>query len=235
MQTYGALTVRWVPVALTLAVYGWVLRTYRLGCEEMREALGTVQVLFYCLFGLSVWSFVMCAWTDPGLATGYVVMTERSNLVGEFTYCEKCGSLRPARSHHCSQCNRCVLRRDHHCMWLGNCVGLHNHKQFVLLLLYTSLACLVGVWRLSPALTTIYEGNPQVVLLAVVFAAIGLVLCLLCGYQICLLCTNRTSIDAQSWSKYNEYDTSSCLTNMQATCGSGCWLLPLNPHISASY
>lgn len=221
-------------MALTLAVYGWVMRTYRLGCEELKQGIGTLQVLFYCLFGLSLWSYVMCVWTDPGLATCSQATTESSYLVGEFTYCGKCESLRPARSHHCSVCNRCVLRRDHHCLWLGNCVGLCNHKQFVLLLLYTFLGCLVGLWHLSPALTTIYEGNPQVILLAVIFAALGLVLCLLCGHQIWLLGTNQTSLDAQFGSNNNEYDTGSCFTNIEATCGSGCWFLPLHPHISAS-
>ena len=229
MKAYGSTLLRGAPVVLAFALYGWVLRTYILGCEEViKPGLAVIQWLFYALYSLSLWSFVMCVWTDPGLATDRSVMTESSRLMGEFTYCGKCASIRPARSHHCSQCNRCILRRDHHCLWLGNCVGLYNHKQFVLLLLYTSLGSLVGVGRLSPAITTIYEGNPQVVLLAVVFAAVGVVLLAMCGYHIWLLCTNRTSLDAIECSKFNAYDTGSCYSNLQITCGSSCWFLPLN-------
>eukprot|EP01114_Cavostelium_apophysatum_P012919 TRINITY_DN3014_c0_g2_i1.p1 TRINITY_DN3014_c0_g2~~TRINITY_DN3014_c0_g2_i1.p1 ORF type:complete len:347 (-),score=44.07 TRINITY_DN3014_c0_g2_i1:30-1070(-) len=52
------------------------------------------------------------------------------------TFCRKCNSLRPPRSHHCSDCGRCVLKYDHHCPWVNNCVGFYNHKYFMLFLVY---------------------------------------------------------------------------------------------------
>ncbi|KAK9462595.1 DHHC palmitoyltransferase-domain-containing protein [Lipomyces oligophaga] len=47
------------------------------------------------------------------------------------TFCKKCNSKRPPRSHHCRICNQCVLRMDHHCPWTNNCVGHRNLLHFV--------------------------------------------------------------------------------------------------------
>lgn len=44
------------------------------------------------------------------------------------------------RAHHCRRCGACVARMDHHCIYAANCVGAGNHKQFLLLLLYSG-AC----------------------------------------------------------------------------------------------
>lgn len=30
--------------------------------------------------------------------------------------CEKCGQLKPPRTHHCSLCRTCILKMDHHCL-----------------------------------------------------------------------------------------------------------------------
>lgn len=62
----------------------------------------------------------------------------------EWTFCEKCESTRPPRTHHCSTCDRCIMRFDHHCIWLNNCVGYNNYRQFLLALLYLTLGCCYG-------------------------------------------------------------------------------------------
>ncbi|KAI9176051.1 hypothetical protein H9P43_006416 [Blastocladiella emersonii ATCC 22665] len=57
--------------------------------------------------------------------------------------CRRCNAPKPERCHHCSVCKRCVLKMDHHCPWLNNCVGHHNHRYFVVFLVYVSLACIL--------------------------------------------------------------------------------------------
>ncbi|EYC15983.1 hypothetical protein Y032_0035g3080 [Ancylostoma ceylanicum] len=58
-------------------------------------------------------------------------------------YCETCHCVKPLRAHHCKMCRRCVLRMDHHCPLLQVCVHHHNHKFFLLFLLWP---CSLGVY-----------------------------------------------------------------------------------------
>lgn len=215
-----------IPVTVVAALYIWVGKTFREASEVAGQKEKTIQVLFYTLYLLSLWSYVKCISTDPGLATDLTSLSESLKLLGGFTYCGKCQSLRPARSHHCSQCDRCILRRDHHCVWLGTCVGLHNHKHFALMLLYTALACGVGVGTRYAVLVEVYDGDPMVVLLVVVLAGLGVAVTGLCCYHIWLLSTNRTTFEV-SQSIFPIYDTGSCVSNLSLTCGSECWFLPI--------
>lgn len=54
--------------------------------------------------------------------------------------CAACAAPKPPRVSHCRACDACTLRFDHHCGWLGACVGLRNHKPYLLLLVYGTLA-----------------------------------------------------------------------------------------------
>lgn len=56
--------------------------------------------------------------------------------------CQKCEGHKPPKTHHCSICNICVYKMDHHCPWINNCVGYHNHRYFLLFLIYTLIGCL---------------------------------------------------------------------------------------------
>ncbi|WKY00934.1 hypothetical protein Q1695_015163 [Nippostrongylus brasiliensis] len=58
-------------------------------------------------------------------------------------YCQSCRLLKPLRTHHCKVCNRCILRMDHHCPLLQVCIHHHNHKFFLLFLLWP---CCLGVF-----------------------------------------------------------------------------------------
>ena len=76
------------------------------------------------------------------------VSTRRLTLLNAaqegWVYCQWCKGHAPPRSHHCPICDVCVLRRDHHCYFTGRCVGLHNHRYFIMFMLYASLGCLYG-------------------------------------------------------------------------------------------
>ncbi|KAL3884475.1 hypothetical protein ACJMK2_024614 [Sinanodonta woodiana] len=57
-------------------------------------------------------------------------------------YCEKSQCNIPARAHYCKLCQIPVLRRDHHCWFAGYCVGYHNHRYYIAMVTYITLAAL---------------------------------------------------------------------------------------------
>jgi len=54
--------------------------------------------------------------------------------------CETCKVHRPPRSTHCKRLGKCVLRFDHYCPYTSNAIGFYNHKFFILLVTYGSIA-----------------------------------------------------------------------------------------------
>ena len=64
------------------------------------------------------------------------------------TFCTKCETSRPARSHHCRICNLCVLEYDHHCPWINSCIGHDNYRNFILLVFYIMFGCWYGTCML---------------------------------------------------------------------------------------
>jgi len=65
------------------------------------------------------------------------------------TFCHKCETNRPPRSHHCRICKLCVLEYDHHCPWINGCIGYNNYRNFVLLIFYVMLGCCYGTCMLA--------------------------------------------------------------------------------------
>lgn len=117
------------------------------------------MVVFNAFFIMALWSYLATSLTDPGtqgcaewqsweskmgpreaLAEGSTA--PRCWMPGSPAFCGKCMTWRPERAHHCKALGSCVLRMDHFCPWIGNCVGFRNHKQFVLMNLYVTLASL---------------------------------------------------------------------------------------------
>lgn len=124
-------------------------------------------IAFNFVFLMAIWSYLAASFTDPGTRwskewEAWIVL--RANdcsretaeveeqddeprrragwKPGAVTWCKKCRAERPERSHHCSDCGTCVLRMDHHCPWIAGCIGWRNHKAFLLLNLWSFLACL---------------------------------------------------------------------------------------------
>jgi len=115
-------------------------------------------VMFNFAWSMAVWSYVQAHRCDPGVVpeawhdfvgsvgSALVVVPARLEWQpGKATLCRKCGVPRPERAHHCHVCNVCVLRMDHHCPWIRNCVGFRNHKFFLLLVMYSTLAAFLGL------------------------------------------------------------------------------------------
>lgn len=68
-----------------------------------------------------------------------------SVLKHNWYYCHQCNLNSPPRSYHCPICDECILKRDHHCMFSGCCVGYHNHRYYILLVMYIWIGALYAV------------------------------------------------------------------------------------------
>lgn len=121
--------------------------------------------LFNSFWILAVWSYLRAHAADPGsvpwrwqefvkqVGDALPVAPARPEWQpGKATYCKKCEIPRPERAKHCKVCETCVLRMDHHCPWINNCVGFNNHKFFLLLGIYSGLACVVALGTSLPEL-----------------------------------------------------------------------------------
>lgn len=123
------------------------------------------MIFFNIAFTLAIWSYLATSLTDPGtnkcpewsawemetperevLPEGY--QPPRCWMPGSPAFCGKCLMWRPERAHHCKALGTCVLRMDHFCPWISNCVGFRNHKQFMLMNLYVTLASVAFVFTL---------------------------------------------------------------------------------------
>jgi palmitoyltransferase ZDHHC9/14/18 len=106
------------------------------------DANPVVPIVGFLIMCLSIASYVMCAFSDPGFlpraTPDEAVSTEKANNITvdlsgsyypmpknksidiksceyEVKFCTTCKFYRPPRTVHCSSCNMCVERFDHHC------------------------------------------------------------------------------------------------------------------------
>lgn len=209
--------------------------TVREGVEELSlfTFLATMTVVCFAKSILvhpgTVPGDVESVWANTSLSSEVNVQERKQS--GMRRWCKWCGTYKPDRCHHCRKCNLCVLRMDHHCPLLDTCLGFQNHKYFVLLLLYSTLAChmmfwnLFQNWRVSSWSTTLLGG---VVACATVFLSMFL------AFHFVLAVKGLTTIE------YLEKPKLDCdrplfnrgiLGNLKATFGDNVllWLLPCSP------
>jgi len=117
-------------------------------------------------------------------------------------FCRKCRFIKPPRSHHCIICQKCVLKMDHHCPWMLNCIGFHNHKYFVLFLLYLCIGCfyvtLMGIGPMFFRDQKISQLNIFVMMTFVFSCTFAIVLSCFTGWQLYLVMTGQTQYEFHS-------------------------------------
>lgn len=124
-------------------------------------------VLFNVLVGLAMACYTRAHLSDPGVVppswkdfllpngNKIVIVAPRPEWSpAKASMCGRCALPRPERAHHCSTCRTCILRYDHHCPWIDNCVGFHNHKFFLLAMLYGCLASALATASALPLLVS---------------------------------------------------------------------------------
>lgn len=113
----------------------------------------SIAYCLHCAVGAFIlfniyYNYLSCVFTPPGAPPDVPVdEAELRNEVvpargqGFARFCKTCKRSKPPRAHHCHICGRCVLRMDHHCPWMATCVGHHNHRFFLLFMLWLLAGC----------------------------------------------------------------------------------------------
>mmetsp|Transcript_13911 Transcript_13911/g.33615 ORF Transcript_13911/g.33615 Transcript_13911/m.33615 type:complete len:361 (+) Transcript_13911:123-1205(+) len=210
-------TVKTLPVLFVVGVITCLTAIY--GRFPLRHALTQETTLmyrlemawfFWCLLMLVI-SYTMALITDPGRVPDTpawsfgdespAIVTGETKRTGERRSCKWCERFKPDRCHHCRVCRTCVLRMDHHCPWINNCVGFHNHKYFMLVLVYSATACWLMVGRLLPFVqVAIDQDVPFVTMFALLFGLcmsclFGVMVSCFLVFHIWLMCNAMTTIE----------------------------------------
>eukprot|EP01059_Diplonema_ambulator_P002456 TRINITY_DN12091_c0_g1_i1.p1 TRINITY_DN12091_c0_g1~~TRINITY_DN12091_c0_g1_i1.p1 ORF type:complete len:329 (+),score=66.05 TRINITY_DN12091_c0_g1_i1:88-987(+) len=116
---------------------------------DLDSVFGWVNFLFasWLSFNL-IFNYILCVRTPPGcadpllLSESELAEAERERLVikkrgeGFSLWCHHSNQPKPPRAHYCHVSGALVLKMDHFCPWVGQCVGHHNHRYFLLFLIY---------------------------------------------------------------------------------------------------
>ena len=90
-------------------------------------ALGSFQLAGgLAVTGLSLISFLNCAFADPGVLQKNPEDQVLPSLETNHRTCQICQVVQPRGCQHCHFCQVCILGHDHHCPWMGKCIGRKN-------------------------------------------------------------------------------------------------------------
>ncbi|KAK7102573.1 probable palmitoyltransferase ZDHHC24 [Littorina saxatilis] len=102
----------------------------------------TLHLLLFIFLAVNIYgNWLMVFLTD---VTGKGMVYPTGSLPHGWHFCDECGANRPPRSHHCRLCRACVLKHDHHCWFPGTCIGYDNHRYFLALCVYITVAAFYG-------------------------------------------------------------------------------------------
>lgn len=167
--------------------------------------LGPSSIFFHTCVGLMVTSYHNGVVTSPGMIPDSwqncppLEFVERKKM-GAVRFCSKEHKYKPDRAHYCRQQGHNVLRMDHHCPWLVNCIGFHNHKFFVLFLIYAVGASDFLSWKLLVALLLHHAAlTPMAILMfsqtLLITGLLGGLLTPFLGFHLWMLAKNMTTIE----------------------------------------
>ncbi|KAJ8099647.1 DHHC palmitoyltransferase-domain-containing protein [Lipomyces tetrasporus] len=225
-----------VNVLLTWAAYVLVVD---IGVRTLEGFGSAVVVVFGTgIYVLCVSSYVLIVWyagigpsrsempggdeepLETDLEAGRAALLPQGVLAkenGRQRYCSKCRCFKPDRTHHCSTCGTCVLRMDHHCPWFSSCIGFDNHKYFILFLIYVVVFCLVSFFASGIVLLDWIDRSEYLdtyislnwVFLFIISIIFGIAVLIFLCYQLYLLFTNKTTIEAMETQRYKSSVASS--------------------------
>lgn len=182
--------------------------------------MGLTLVAVFLVFNIC-FNYSMCVLRGPG----------NPPEIPAFPKCNKCLGTKPPRAHHCSICEKCVLKMDHHCPWIHNCVGHHNHRYFLLFLLYLNLGCVFYVLVSWPA--TRVKPRIQLVHLSFVLTAVfGLILAGFAGWHWFLAVKGRTTIELFDEFNQNNFSRGNWKKNLEVVFGTQSLFLMMLPSLS---
>lgn len=218
--------------------------------DEHARRLGWIELaVFHYFTCMLVVCYVRCILVHPGtlpsndsaVSLGLPAAIEMKKT-GLRRYCKWCKKYKPDRCHHCRQCRTCILKMDHHCPWIFNCVGYANYKFFVLLLVYSVLACIQILVTMASTVRQCID-DPATPFLTLLFTLFGeslaafltLLLGAFLGFHIWLICNAMTTIEfvekyqsKPRGSKHGSWDphiySLGFCGNIKAVLGDNMWL-----------
>ena len=213
-------------VLFALALFSglsWIYFSDTIACFPQYSLLFNFVVTPIVVFLLanSIYNYYMCISVGPGhppmgsVEEGLFeeqvplgnALEARLRKVTEFHQsCNKCGLLRPPRTHHCSVCQKCVLKMDHHCPWLNGCVGFMNYRYFVTFLIWVTCISIFGAIVFGAALfssaSVLKDSIDSPIFLSFVLCCtLTVAVGLLTGSHVYMVLHNQTTIESYSDSR----------------------------------